>query len=390
MLLFAVLCGCTSQPTPPTIGEDNDQETTSLTIGNKEIIRSTILNEDRPIIISLPEDYHTSNTNYPVLYLTDGLQNIWHTMGSIEVLTRTGSVPPMIVVGIESTNRMRDFTFTSGENHPGSGGGTKFLAFIEQELIPLIDSRYRTKSFRVLEGHSLGGLFAATTLIERPDLFDAFIVMSPSLWWNGEELTQKSGAFFRSHPNLDKSMFFGIGTYESGSDYGMRKELKNFTEMIEANQPELLRFERREFDHEAHMSSPLLSTYYGLKFTFSDMAFPESLFQNYSDAAFLRHEDHIMTKYGRAAKQSAEAYVHLAFHLRGMERFQEAATVLKRSVEAYSFDVGLMNLLGDTYEQANNKEDAVLVYKQAIKTSLENNYGREEEFENHIKRLTNG
>jgi len=385
ILLLTLLIGCQSNLTKETKTEIKVSE---LTIGTKQQVKSTILNEERPIIISLPKDYATSEAQYPVLYLTDGLQNIWHVMGTIEVLARTGSIPPMIVVGIESTNRTRDFTLTASKNDPESGGGKKFLDFIEKELIPYMDSNFRTNSFRVLEGHSLGGLFAASTLLEKPDLFDGFIIMSPAMWWNGEELTKKAGTFFKTHPDLNKTLFFGIGTYESGEDYGMRKELKNFTDAIAKNRPKNLRFERKEMEKEGHMSSTLLSNYYGLKFLFSDMEFPESLYNDYSDKAFLKHESKIMAKYGNSAKQSAESYVSLALNLREQKKFSEAITVLKRSVEAYSFDVGLMNLLANTCELDNKIEEAVSVYKQAVETSKKYNYKREEEFENHIKRLS--
>ena len=250
ILILVLLAGCQSSVTKEELETMKDIKETELTIGSKVQLKSTILNEERPIIISLPTDYATSEAQYPVLYLTDGLQNIWHVMGTIEILARTGSIPAMIVVGIESTNRMRDFTFTVSENNPGSGGGKKFLDFIESELIPYIDSNYRTNSFRVLEGHSLGGLFTASCLIEEPDLFDGFIIMSPALWWNGEELTKKAKTFFNGHPNLGKALFFGIGIYESGAENGMRKELKNFTDVISENQPQYLRFERKEMEKE--------------------------------------------------------------------------------------------------------------------------------------------
>lgn len=388
LLILTLLNGCQSNLTQKESKTKKNLDTTELTIGTKQYLKSTILNEERPIIISLPKDYAASDARYPVLYLTDGLQNIWHVVGTTEVLARTGSIPPIIVVGIESTNRMRDFTLTTSENHPGSGGGKKFLDFFEEELIPFVDSNYRTNSFRVLEGHSLGGLFAASTFIEKPDLFNGFIIMSPAMWWNGEELTKKVKPFLKANPTLNKTLFFGIGTYESGTEYGMRKELKNFVDVLSENRPTNVRFERKEMEKEGHMSSTLLSNYYGLKFVFSDMAFPEKLYEDYSDSAFLEHENYIMAKYGGSAKQSAESYVDLAASLREKERYSGAITVLQRSVEAYPFDVGLMNYLANTYELDNNIEGAINVYKQAIETSKKYNYNREEEFENQIQRLT--
>ncbi|WP_299523722.1 alpha/beta hydrolase-fold protein [Winogradskyella sp.] len=386
-LFFLIVFSCQTNQEGTTVSKKEIKETKQLSVGRKQMISSTILNEDRPIIISLPKDYDISDAKYPVLYLTDGLQNIWHAVGTLEVLTRTGSIPPMIVVGIESTNRMRDFTLTVSENNPGSGGGKKFLEFIEKELIPYVESNYRTNAYRVLEGHSLGGLFTASTFMENPDLFNSYIVMSPSLWWNGEELTKKAQEFFKTNSKLKNSLFFGIGTYESGAEYGMRKELKNFVDVISENKPKQLRFERKEIEKEGHMSSVLLSNYHGLKFIFSDMNFPESLYKNYTDGKFLEHENYIMDKYGEAAKQSAESYVNLAATLRQQEKYPEAITVLKRSVSAYPFDVGLMNFLANTYEKNDDIDSAIATYKNAIATSKKNNYNREEEFKTQIERL---
>ena len=388
-LLVILFSSCQSKLNTNISAEKNYIKEEPLTIGSKSMFSSKIMGEDRPVIISLPQNYTESNADYPVLYLTDGLQNIWHTIGTVEVLTRTGSIPPIIIVGIESTNRDRDFSPTVYKNWPRSGGGPKFSDFIEKELIPYIDTNYRTHPFRILEGHSLGGLFSVSVLLNKPDLFDAHIIMSPSLWWKQHEIIKLAETFFKSHPNLEKRLFFGIGTNESGTEWGMRKELQNFVDVLKANKPDKVEFKHQEMEKEGHMSSTLLSNYYGLKFVFSDMAFPENLYENYSDKKFLEHEDYIRGKYGKAAKQSAESYVSLAASLREDERYSEAITVLKRSVEAYSFDVGLMNFLANIYEVNGNNEAAISTYKKAIETSRKNNYNREEEFEKQIKRLTN-
>lgn len=200
--------------------------------GTKQTFNSKLLNEDRPLIISFPNGYNQSNASYPVLYLTDGLQNFWHTIGTIEVLTRTGNIVPMIVVGIESTNRLRDFTLTKSTNFPDSGGGLVFLDFIENELIPYIDSTYRTNSYRILEGHSLGGLFVASSFMSKPSLFNSGIILSPSFWWDNEELTNQVPCFFENNKELSGSLFFGIGKEEGG----MTRFMNNFINSINLNQ----------------------------------------------------------------------------------------------------------------------------------------------------------
>ncbi|WP_306051157.1 tetratricopeptide repeat protein, partial [Allomuricauda sp. MMSF_3340] len=115
---------------------------------------------------------------------------------------------------------------------------------------------------------------------------------------------------------------------------------------------------------------------------------PKDLYENYTDEKFLEHENHIMNKYGNSAKQSAESYVNLASILLGQERYSEAVTIIKRSVSAYPYDVGLMNFLANTYEKNDDVDSAIATYKKAVLTSKKNNYNREEEFENQIKRLT--
>lgn len=387
LLLVIIITSCQTKLNKDSYTDNNTLKVDSLVIGAKHVLVSKIMDEGRPIIISLPDNYANSEANYPVLYLTDGLQNIWHTMGSVEVLTRTGSIPPMIIVGIESTDRGRDFTPTVNENNPGSGNGPEFLDFIENELIPYIDSNYRTHPFRVLEGHSLGGLFTATALMERPGLFNAHIIMSPSFWWNNEEIIGKAEVFFKSHQNLENALFFGIGMRESGTKWGMRKELQNFIDVLEANKPVKLRFEHKEFENEGHMSSPLLSTYYGLKSIFSDMTLPKEVEDNYNNETFLNHEKMIMEKYGKEAKQSAENYMILGFQLINEENLLGAITVFKRGVQAYSYDIHLRGFLASTYEKNKNKTKAIETYKKAIEVSKKYKFAREEEFQAHIDRL---
>ncbi|MGB0521522.1 MAG: alpha/beta hydrolase-fold protein [Flammeovirgaceae bacterium] len=371
-----------------TVSKGNLLKSDSITIGSIHTIRSKVLNEERQIIVSLPEEYARTKSKYPVLYLTDGFQNIEHVRGAVEILTRTGNIPPIIIVGIKSVDRVRDFTFTTNKNNPKSGGGKNFLTFIESELIPYIDAAYRTHHFKVLEGHSLGGLFATATLIEKPNLFQGFIIMSPSLWWNGEELTQKAKTFFRTNPDLEKTLFFGIGKEESSVAAGMRKELANFVEVLKANKPKKIAYDHQEFEGEGHMSSPLLSNYYGLKHTFSDLRYSDEFIANYSDDTFLEKEKEILLKYGESAKRTGEAYYNLGAAIY-QENLPGAITVFKRSVEVYPNDINLITTLAQLYEGNQEIAEAIATYEYAIAVSKENKYGNEERYQKEIDRLEN-
>ena len=384
---IVLLFSCQKDSKQNILASENSTKPDSITIGTIQTLTSKFLNEDRKIVISLPAGYKKSKSSYPVLYLTDGFQNIEHVRGSVELLTRTGHIPPIIIVGIKSVDRVRDFTYTKSENSPKSGGGKQFLSFIESELIPYIDTNYRTNNFRVLEGHSLGGLFTASTLLEKPNLFQSYIVMSPAFWWNKEELTHSAKAFFKTQLDQEKRLFFGIGKDESAEDFGMRKELINFVNVIKDSNQEKLRYSHKEFENEGHMSSTLLSNYHGLRYIFSDLKYSNEFIANYSDEAFLKKEKELTAKYGENAKRTGESYYNLGASIY-QENLPGAITVFKRSVEVYPNDINLITTLAKLYEKSNETANAVNTYKLAIEVATKNKYGNEAAYQKEINRLT--
>ena len=169
-------------------------------------LKSTVLGEDRIIFVRTPQTYERNVQRYPVLYLTDAEAQMDHTITTIDFLSRNGRMPEMIVVGISNTDRTRDLTPTNGTmNNPGgrpfrfptSGGADKFLKFIETELIPSIEADYRTQPYRVFAGHSFGGLFALHALLTRPEVFNAYIAVSPTFPWDNSLPQREAEAFFK-------------------------------------------------------------------------------------------------------------------------------------------------------------------------------------------------
>ncbi len=161
----------------------------------KLTIKSKVLGEDRAILVRTPANYDTNKRTYPVLYMTDGDAHIDHTSGTLEFLARNGRMSEMIVVGIPNTDRTRDLSPTkptatlaqlARPQFPTAGGADNFLKFIETELIPEIEKTYRTQPYRVLAGHSLGGLFAVHAMITKPDLFNSYVAVSPALNWDNQ------------------------------------------------------------------------------------------------------------------------------------------------------------------------------------------------------------
>ena len=367
-----------------------------LGLGTQYILKSKILLEERPIIISLPNGYENNDANYPVLYLLDGLGNIKHEIGTVELLTDSGIIPPMIIVGIESLDRSRDLTPSSagqgvygGVGDSGiaqSGGASKFLQFLEEELIPFVESNFRTHPYRLLEGHSFGGLFSTYALMEKPDIFDAFIIQAPALWWNKEEMTAEAKQFFKSNSNLDKTIYFGIG---GGDGWGMRQELKRYVQVIEDNPPKKLRWKHEEVGDEDHDTSRLLLNYYGLKYVFSDLIAPEELLSHYSGDAFLKGERELTTKYGQQARRPVSNYVDIALKLLEKENHLGAIVVFERAVETYPKYIGLMTNLAKLYEKTKQNDKAIDTYTLAIQLSEKLKTGQTEGFKKEINKLRN-
>ncbi|WP_425392069.1 alpha/beta hydrolase [Ekhidna sp.] len=159
-----------------------------------EEVHSEILNESRNLLIHLPTAYDPERT-YPILYVLDGSSQDFTISRIAEMLSIAEVVPELIIVGIPNTDRNRDLTphfileDTDGEIY---GQADQFLAFIEKEAIPFIESKYSTNGNRMLAGHSRAGLFSFYAYLEKPDLFDSYFCFSPAFWRDGSIIIDKA------------------------------------------------------------------------------------------------------------------------------------------------------------------------------------------------------
>lgn len=192
-----------------------------IVLGTAIELRSDILSETRTLNIYLPEGYGEQDTaRYPVIYLLDGGvdEDFIHVVGLVQFNTFSwiNRVPKSIVVGIANTDRKRDFTYPTTivkdkQLLPSSGGSAKFISFIEQELQPYINEHYRTNKHKTIIGESLGGLLAAEILFRRPELFDRYIIISPSLWWDNGSLLDLKPAILDAGYNKRTDVYIAVG-----------------------------------------------------------------------------------------------------------------------------------------------------------------------------------
>lgn len=188
-----------------------------ITIGETFELKSDILAESRILNIYLPPSYTTeANKSYPVIYLLDGSidEDFIHIAGLLQFgsFSWINMVPESIIVGIANTDRKKDFTYPStnkqdNKDLPTSGKSATFIQFIEKELQPYITANYKTSGAKTLIGQSLGGLLATEILFKKPNLFDNYIIVSPSLWWDNESLLVVQPVTYTSK----KSIYIAVG-----------------------------------------------------------------------------------------------------------------------------------------------------------------------------------
>ena len=173
------------------------------------------IGEERTINVWLPETYGTTTDSFPVIYMADGgiAEDFPHIANTIAKLIQEKKIPPVILVGIENTQRRRDLTgFTEVEKDkeiaPVVGGSEKFRAFIKETLFAEIANKYRTTGQKTILGESAAGLFVMETFFLVPDMFDNYIAFDPSLWWNNHYLARTASAHLSNFTSTPKRIWF--------------------------------------------------------------------------------------------------------------------------------------------------------------------------------------
>lgn len=338
-------------------------------VGSKIQLHSRILNETRTLLISKPDGYDQETDRYPVLYLLDGEENFVHTTGIIRFLADSGRIPPMILVGIANTERNRDLTPRTEveiENrfHPKNGGADAFLEFIRSELIPYIDQNYRTRPYRVLAGHSLGGLFSIYALASSPNLFNAYIAVDPTLSWNNQATVTKAEAWTRNAKEFNGDLYM-TATGESGAALGA---LHRLCATLEERPVKGLRWTFHEMPGETHNSILHQSLYSGLDNVFDGwhLANPTKLYEEGGLAAVHRHFSEGGRRYGYEWQTPAFTVSLIVAGLLAKKQLEEAAAVLLSDPKNYPPPWNQLDALARAYAKRGDKEQAIRFYKLAL------------------------
>jgi hypothetical protein len=279
---------CFAQPGEPasSAGQNMNADLSKVTLENTELklLQSKQVNIGYKLYISLPKSYKESQKTYPVVYLLDADYSFAIAKNITDYLSERNNLAELILVGIAydgsaeyRVNQTRDYTPTRSliggygpEYQKFSGGGEKFKAFIRDELVPFIVANYRTTAERTLVGHSYGGLFGCWVAFTTPELFNNYILVSPSLWYDNWLMfrLEEKFAVSRKDKELPVKLFLSAGSREINSQWNVVEDLEKFYRQIAAHDYSSLAIQMMVFDDETHNSIFPSALTRGLRFIY--------------------------------------------------------------------------------------------------------------------------
>lgn len=361
----------------------NAQNAESITIGKKEIIASKILKENRNIWIYTPNitsPIPNPDKRYPVLYLLDGDAHFYSTVGIIQQLSQAngnGVLPEMIVVAIENTNRFRDLLPSADLNKPNP-----FVKFLSSELIPYIDKNYNTTPYKLLVGHSLGGLTAIDLLTNHSELFNAYIAIEPSMWYDDEKFLNQAvnqlpkqnmlgkRLFIATANTMPKGMSLEILTSDTSYETQHIRSIFKFDKFLKTNSNGLL-YQQKYYENERHNTAPLLGEYDGLRFIFDYFFFDatEKDFADTSEVMAVKLKTHYANVSEKMGYKNAapESFInYLAYDALGKKHFNKAKAFFELNIEWYPNSSNAFDSYVDYYLAKNDTVNAITNYRKAL------------------------
>lgn len=355
----------------------------AIETATRERLHSKVLDEDRIVDVYVPPSYAGGDDRYPVLYLLDGDAHLEHTIGLTRFLVEAGRIPELIIVAITSTDRDRDFTppphpkfwatprafmgRSPKEGMPTAGGADRFLRFLAEELVPDVEARYRTAPFRVLFGHSLGGLFALYAFERRPDLFRGIVAASPSLWWNEGALAGTLPKAAAGLPPLERAVFFAVGQ-EPEEMLQHSAHLDSALRIVGADRVRS-RFVR--LPDEDHLSTPHLTLYEGLRFVFEAWPPPRNLLdpKNLATLDFdqiIAHYTQLSRRFGYAVRPPEDLLNSIGYTLLQTKGVDVGLAAFERTAAYYPRSANVQDSLADALVRKGRFAEALVAAQRAV------------------------
>lgn len=356
-----------------------DGQPASYVVADVLVIHSKILGEDRKLFIYNPDNVGGNVLPaYPVLYLLEE-NDMPMVAGMVKYLSSYNEqLPAMLVVGIDGGGqRIRDLTPTHSlydnmgklDTDPQSwlqpsGGGDKFLRFVREEVMPFVEQRYRTAPFRIIAGHSVGGLIAIHALATQPDLFNAYLAVSPSLWWDKGTYLDRAIERLSASPSA-KEFLFVADSPETGP---FPVYMKRFLGTLSARKAQGFSWAHAFYPNETHGSIAAKAYYDGLRFLFPQWNVEEA---NPTAESIRAHYRKMSDRLGYDVQPPFGLVTDWGDGLLRRGKFADAIAVYRINVTNFPTNAAAHGQLGDAYLRKGDRASAMASYRRAVELAPE-------------------
>jgi predicted alpha/beta superfamily hydrolase len=332
-----------------------------VSIGRRFEMSSAALSAPVSYLVHTPKFYERTDRSYPVVVLLDGNEHFAHVSASIDLLAEEGRIPEVILVGVTTVDRYANFTppkpqsAARGPDEPARNADT-YLRFISDELIPEIERTFRTRHYRVLIGHSSGGTFVVYSLLERPDVFNGYVAISPAIDRDAETLLDALPSFLDDHKTLRADMFVATAN-EGGRNIANTWRLSGVLALKTPFAVPGLRWRFESYPEESHGTVSLRGMEQGLRSIFDgwylDDAAAATLIELGGVAALEKHYAEVSERMGYSIPVPRTTFSSSVHALRVRNRIDEAKLLLERAIAAYPdepefyFVMGQETIAGD-------------------------------------------
>ncbi len=347
----------------PSLSAQEDGE--GIVIGTYYKLDSKILGEERTLLVHLPLGYQETDASYPVVYFLYGDHVTTYFAEAVSILDRlgqTGRIPPMILVSVMNSDRYRDLLPLYPD---GSSTGIKnFQDFFSDELIPWVEENYRTKDYRILVGPQAGANFGLYTLVNKPGLFDAFILNHPFRWEGGRDLMMSEiTSYFNNNQSLNKFLFIIYRTDDELEKEGLRY-LTELEDLFAEKQMSGFRFKINHLKEDDEFVQ-LLGMRKGVKELFIHYPFPEDMVvEGIRDIAAYYGE--MSAQYGFSIDVPEHVLTVQSDKLSERGKTEEALAIWKYMETNYPHPGNAYWRLANYYKEQGNKEPAIEYFKKLI------------------------
>ncbi len=351
-------------------------------------IESKAFEKERKIVVYTPPSYNETKYDYPVIYLFDGQFQalVDMTTGTMDYMSQMGIFMEHIVVAIVTEDRPKEFTPKPlNEKTRKDWGEDRVVgeahileAHLINEVFPLIERNYRTKSLRIAIGHSLGGTFVLNAILSESNLFKGVIAVSPNVSYDYKQLVSTYDNFLKDKEQLDHFIYVSAGTV-GNMENGFRESMTELDHVIKYYHPKGLIYSFEVYENQNHSQTPTSTLSKAFSEFYKIMSISEDKIEKVLKDDNKKLVSELKDHYENLSKWLGYKLLPSANELNGLgyscifeDKLEDAIKVFEWGSSLYPNDANLYDSKGEALEKKGDKEAAKASYKMALNT-LEKN-----------------